>query len=333
MKTQNPIISVIMAVKDGQKYIRQAIDSVLGQTCGDFEFIIIDDGSTDGSLQLIENFDDSRITLIKNQNHLGLSKSLNAGLYAARGEYIARMDADDICLPERFEKQIRFLDQHPQIAVLGTGIKLIDEQGKTIQDVHLPIDSDLIKWQLCFINPIAHPSVMMRGAAVKQVGGYDPELIRSQDYDLWWRLSAKYQLANLPDILVLLRQHSRQVSNANRSEQFEFGLKINQKNLSSLFGHVIPEAVIRNLWTNKCPTVEDAFLSGQLILDYFHKISEGIQSRQVKYSLTQDATFKIHSIIGPFLKKPKIWFLLWRTFLLDPLHSIRILIKRIQTQP
>ena len=318
-----------MAVKDGQKYLHQAIDSVLGQTFSDFEFIIIDDCSADGSLAIIENYADSRITLIKNQNHLGLSKSLNAGLAAARGEYIARMDADDICLPERFEKQVRFLDQHPQIAVLGTGIKLIDKQGKTIQDVHLPIDSDLIKWQLCFINPIAHPSVMMRGATVKQIGGYDPELTRSQDYDLWWRLSAKYRLANLSDILVHLRQHSGQVSNANRSEQFEFGLKINQKHLSSLFGHEISEAVIRNLWTNKFLTVEDALLSGQLVLNYFHKTRKGFQSRRSLHLMVQDATFKTHAIIRPFLKKPKIWFLFWRTFLMNPLPSLRFLANRV----
>jgi glycosyltransferase involved in cell wall biosynthesis/SAM-dependent methyltransferase len=324
----NPKISVIMAVKDGQKYLHQAIDSVLGQTFSDFEFIIVDDCSADGSLQIIENYDDSRITLIKNRHHLGLSGSLNVGLSAARSEYIARIDADDICLSERFEKQVCFLDQNPSIAVLGTGIRLIDEHGKTIQDVHLPLNNDLIKWQLCFINPIAHPSVMMRGVAVKQVGGYNTELIRTQDYDLWWRLSVKYQLANLSDILVLLRQHSRQISKVNLSEQFEFGLKINQKHLSSLFGHEISEAVIRNLWTNKYPTVEDALLSGQLVLNCFHKTRKGFQSRRSLHLMVQDATFKIHAIIRPFLKKPKIWFLLWRIFLINPLPSLRFLAKR-----
>ena len=327
---QKPKISVIMAVKDGQKYLRQAIDSVLGQTSSNFEFIIIDDCSADDSLAIIENYTDPRIKLIINQNHLGLSASLNVGLDAARGEYIARMDADDICLPERLEKQVRFLDRHPRIVVVGTGIRLIDEQGKVIQDVQMPADNDLIKWQLCFINPIAHPSVMMRGAAVKQVGGYDPELIRSQDYDLWWRLSAKYQLANVPDILVLLRQHSGQVSNANRSEQFEFGLKIIHKHLSSLLGYGIAEDVFRNVWTRRCPAVEDALAASQLILEYFRKISAGMRSGRSQHEMTQDAAFKIRAIIRPFLKKPKTWLLLWRTFLMNPLPTLRFLADRLR---
>ncbi len=328
---KNPRITVLLAVRDGQKYLPQAIGSVLQQTFGDFEFIIIDDQSADGSLQAIKQYNDTRIKVIPNRTHMGLSRSLNIGLHAAQGEYIARMDADDICLPERFEKQVRFLDQHPSMAVLGTGIRLIDELGKTIRDVQMPTDSDLIKWQLCFINPIAHPSVMMRRTAVKQAGGYDQELICSQDYDLWWRMSANNQLGNISDILVLLRQHSGQVSRVKRSEQFEFGLKISQKYLSSLLDHVISEDVIRNLLINKCPSAEDALLSGRLILDYFHKTSKGIQSRRSKHLLARDATSRIQTIVGPFLKKPKIWLLFWRTFLMNPLPSIRFLANRIHS--
>ena len=327
---QNPKVSVIMAVKDGRKYLRQAIDSVLGQAFGDFEFIIIDDGSADGSQSIIENYTDPRIQLIRNQNHLGLSASLNAGLQAARGEYIARMDADDVCLPERFEKQVRFLDQHSQIAVLGTGIRLIDEKGLAIQDVPMPADNDLIKWQLGFLNPIAHPSVMMRGAVVRQAGGYDPQLTHAQDYDLWWRLSAANPLANLSDILMLLRQHPGQVSQVNRSEQFEFGLKIIHKHLSSLLGHVIAEDVIRNVWTRRCPAVEDALAASRLILEYFRKISAGMRSGRSQHEMTQDAAFKIRAIIRPFLKKPKTWLLLWRTFLMNPLPTLRFLADRLR---
>jgi glycosyltransferase involved in cell wall biosynthesis len=328
---QDPKVSVIMAVKDGRGFLRQAIDSVLGQSFGDFEFIIIDDGSSDGTLPIIENYADPRIRLLINRDHLGLSASLNAGLNAARGEYIARMDADDVCLPERLERQVRFLDRHPRIVVLGTGIRLIDEQGRAIQDVRLPADNDLIKWQLCFLNPIAHPSAMMRRAAVRQAGGYDPGLTHAQDYDLWWRLSAGNQLANLSDILMLLRQHPGQVSQANRSEQFEFGIKIIQKHLSSLLGHVIAEDVIRNVWTRQNPGVEDALLSGRLILGYFRKISAGMRSGGAKRAVTQDATFRIQAIIRPFIKKPKAWLLLWRTFLMNPLPTLRFLAGRVRS--
>jgi glycosyltransferase involved in cell wall biosynthesis len=329
---QKPKVSVIMAVKDGQKYLRQAIDSVLGQTFGDFEFVIIDDGSIDGSLPIIERYADPRIRLLINRDHRGLSESLNAGLHAARGEYVARMDADDVCLPERLERQVSFLDRHPGIVVLGTGIRLIDEQGQAIQDVPLPADNDLIKWQLGFLNPIAHPSVMMRAAAVRLAGGYDPRLIHAQDYDLWWRLSAGNRLANLSDILMLLRQHPGQVSQANRSEQFEFGIKIIQKHLSSLLGHVIAEDVLRNVWARQSPTVEDALLAGRLILEYFQKTSAGMRSGRSKRDVTQDATSKIQAIVKPFSAKPKTWLLLWRTFLLNPLPTLRFLADRVRSR-
>jgi glycosyltransferase involved in cell wall biosynthesis len=328
---KKPKISVIMAVKDGREFLRQAIDSVLGQTFGNFEFIIIDDGSADGSLPIIKTYGDPRIRLMTNRDHPGLSASLNAGLNAARGEYIARMDADDVCLPERLERQVRFLDRHPRIAALGTGIRLIDEQGRAIQDVPLPEDNDLIKWQLCFLNPIAHPSAMMRQAAVKQAGGYDPELTHAQDYDLWWRLSAGNRLANLSDILMLLRQHPGQVSQVNRSEQLAFGIKIIQKHLSSLLGHAIAEDVIRNVWARQCPAVGDALLSGRLILECFRKTSAGMQSQRAKQAVTKDATFKIHAIIRPFLKKPKTWPLLWHTFLMNPFPTLRFLADRVRS--
>jgi len=324
----NPKISVIMAVKDGEKYLRQSVDSVLQQTFSDFEFIIIDDYSIDSSTKIVEKYKDLRIRSIRNQSHLGLTKSLNIGLDIAKGEYIARLDADDVCLPTRFEDQVRFLDKHPLIGVLGTGISLIDDQG-TIQDVHFPTEHDLIKWQLCFYNPIAHPSVMMRIAAVKQAGGYDPTLTYSQDYDLWWRMSFISELANLYEIDVHLRQHSRQVTNVDRSEQFKFGMKINQKHLSALLGNPISEDVIRNLWTNSYPTLEDAILAGQLILDYLDRTCESIQSKRLKQFITQDAISKIRSIIGPFVKKPEIWFLLWRTFSKSPLFSLQTLAYRL----
>jgi glycosyltransferase involved in cell wall biosynthesis len=310
----NPKISVIMAVKDSEKYLREAIESVLQQTFTDFEFIIIDDYSTDSSAKIVLEYKDLRIKCIKNQSPLGLAKSLNIGLDIARGEYIARLDADDVCLPNRFEHQVRFLNEHPQIGVLGSGIRLIDDQGNTIYDVHFPTDHDVIKWQLCFHNPIAHPTVMMRLAVVKQADGYDPALIRSQDYDLWWRMSLISELANLYEINIHLRQHSGQVTNVQRNEQFECGLKINQRYLSALVGAAISQDVIRNLWTNNYPTLKDGVSAGHLILDCLDRICESVQSNRLKQSITQDAFSKVSLIVGPFLEKPKTWCLLWRTF-------------------
>jgi len=326
-----------MAVRDGEKYLRQAVDSVLQQTFSDFEFIIIDDYSIDSSTRIVEEYKDLRIRFIRNQSHLGLTKTLNLGLDIAKGEYIARLDADDVCLPNRFEDQVKFLNKHPQIGVLGTGISLIDDLGNIIQDVHFPTNHNLIKWQLCFYNPIVHPSVMMRLTAVRQVGNYDPALIHSQDYDLWWRMSFISELANLYEIDMHLRQHPRQVTNVQRSEQFRFGLKIDQKHLSALLGISISEDVIRNLWTNNYPAPEDAISAGQLVVEYLDRTCESIRSNQLKRLITQDAILKIYSIISPFVKKPKIWFLLWRTFSKRPLLSLQslacALLARIKGSP
>ncbi len=130
--SENPKVSVIMSVYNGDKYLREAIESILNQTFTDFEFIIVNDGSTDNSLEIIESYDDERIKTINNKKNIGLTKSLNKALKFAKGKYIARQDADDVSLPNRFEKQVEYLDSHPEVALVGTSVYLIDENGKII---------------------------------------------------------------------------------------------------------------------------------------------------------------------------------------------------------
>lgn len=325
-----PHVSVVMAVKDGRKYLRQAMDSVLGQTYGDFEFIIIDDDSTDETLQILGRYDDPRIRLMQNQSHLGLSRSLNSGLNAARGEYIARMDADDVCLPERLEKQVRFLDRHAEVAALGTGIRFMDEQGKAIRDVQMPTDDALIKWKLCFMNPIAHPSVMMRRAAIDAIGGYDPELTCSQDYDLWWRLSGHNQLANLPDILMLLRQHAGQVTSVSRGEQFEFGMMINRKQLSAFVGAPVSEAASRNLWAVVSGTAKEARLSGNLLLACFNRLRRAIPSAPSRRLLEHEAVLKIVTLTEPHWGSPQTWPVLGRLVWISPRRALSLIARRLR---
>lgn len=210
-----PRISVAMSVYNNAPYLAHAIESILGQTLEDFEFLIVDDGSTDDSGAIIDRFatSDRRIRPI-HQANAGLIVSLNRMIAEAQAPFIARMDGDDIALPERFARQIAFLDAHPDIGVLGTGCTCIDEAGKPstykFDNVTTP---DEVLQDLKNGPPLCHPSVIMRADAVRAVGGYHFAYKHCEDYDLWLRLSEHVKMANLPDRLLLYRQSESQVSN------------------------------------------------------------------------------------------------------------------------
>ena len=308
-----PVVSVIMAVKDGERYLRQAVDSILQQTFRDFEFIIINDCSTDGSMNILNEYTDRRIRIYSNEENIGLTRSLNIALGYCRCEYVARMDADDICLPDRFNMQVDFLNAHPDVSVVGTGFMMIEEDGTPISEKHFPTDDDLIRWALCFYNPIVHPSVMMRLSTVKQVGGYDPTLAQSQDYDLWWRLSFISKLANLEPICVLLRQHSRQITSVYRNNQFEQGTKIDQRHLSYMLGKPISEDTIRKLWFSEFANPGDALAACKLILDYSTIVLKHILSSTQRTMVKRDAKSRIQSIMTQFARNQS-WYMFLRRF-------------------
>ena len=197
-------VTVLMSVYNGQRYLRASIESILGQTWQDFEFLIINDASEDESRNIILSYPDPRIRLVDNALNIGLTKSLNHGLQMARGRFVARQDADDISGPTRLEKQVRFLNTHPEVALVGAKAQTIDANGKK-QNIQLriPTDEVAIRWVLMFQNPFIHSSVMFRPRIVlDKLGGYNESFIRAQDYELWSRVARGYSPANLPDILV-----------------------------------------------------------------------------------------------------------------------------------
>ena len=179
----NPTVSVVMPVLNGEKYLAEAMKSVLDQTFRDFEFIIINDGSTDSTEEIIQTFTDPRIVYLKNEANLGLSKSFNKGIAAARGRYIARMDADDVALPDRFEKELAFLESRPEIAVVGTAIWRIDENGRKLGLSRKATEPQALKWQCFFSTPLFHPTVMARAEVLKE-NPFDESLPSSEDYEL-----------------------------------------------------------------------------------------------------------------------------------------------------
>ena len=207
-----PKVTVLMTVYNGLPYLGEAIASILEQTFKDFEFLIIDDASTDGSRSLIESYTDARIRLICNEKNMGQTSSLNKGLHLAIGEYVARLDQDDIALPERLEKQVSYMVQHPQVVLLGTWCEFIDEVGNHVRYYRPPTSHQAIVDAFAIRNPFAHPSIMFRRAPVQEMGGYPADYPFGQDLALWQRLGYQYRVANLPEELVQIRVHSGQAT-------------------------------------------------------------------------------------------------------------------------
>jgi glycosyltransferase involved in cell wall biosynthesis len=206
-------VTVLMSVYDGARHLREAMDSILGQSFRDFEFLIVDDGSSDESSAIIASCADPRVVRIRNATNIGLTKSLNIGLAAARGDLVARQDADDRSYPDRLARQVAFLDAHPEIAVVGAQARIIDAAGRRLaRDERKPLSAQSIRFALLFSNPIVHTSAMFRREPVVKLGGYDERFVTSQDVELWSRLAEQYPLANLAERLVDLRVHAQSVS-------------------------------------------------------------------------------------------------------------------------
>jgi glycosyltransferase involved in cell wall biosynthesis len=205
-----PTITVILPAYNAQRFIESAVQSILDQTFTDFELVVIDDGSTDQTLPILQKLagKDSRINLITRPN-TGYVIALNEGLAKAGGEFIARMDADDLCLPTRFEKQIAYLRDNPDCVLIGTNVAQMDQSGALIGPMpDIAFGHDMINQALLRRGwPIVHPSVLMRASAIKAVGGYVNELCPNEDHDLFLKLGEVGRLENLPEILVQYRKH------------------------------------------------------------------------------------------------------------------------------
>jgi len=224
MKLKRPKISVVMAVHNGENYLVEAIESILNQTFKEFEFIIVDDASQDKSLNIMKNYSkkDKRIKIIKNKKNLRLAASLNKGLRAAKGKYIARMDADDISFPRRLEIQEDYLNKNENVFLVGGGVLNIDEKGKKLITLHPLTNSKKIMKKIINRNLLYHPTIMFRNEkGIK----YRKKFLYAQDYDLYLNLVSKgKKLDNLPQILIKYRA----ITSLNAAKQFLFAEKARQ---------------------------------------------------------------------------------------------------------
>lgn len=205
-------VTVFIAVFNGEQFLEETIASVLAQTYRNFELLVVDDCSTDRTAEILRAIDDPRLRVERNERNRGRTYTRNRGLQLARGEFLAVLDADDLCEPERLAKCVAFLDSHPQVAAVGSAATYVDEGGRPLFVNRVPTDSALIRSRMFTVNCFVHSSVTMRRRWALAVGGYDERLSQAEDYDLLLRLGARHPLANLPEPLVRYRIHGGQVS-------------------------------------------------------------------------------------------------------------------------
>lgn len=223
----SPVISVIMPVYNGGDYLREAIDSIINQTYTDFEFIIINDGSSDNSEEIILSYSDERIRYVKNQENLQIVKTLNKGISLARGEFIARMDADDISISNRFEKQIEFMNSHPEISVCGSWIELF---GAAEGVCRYPAVHEEIKAELIYNTALAHPSLLIRKSFFDTYQ-YEDKYNKAEDYVLWTKAVRTHMFANIPTVLLKYRLHNNQTDSSIQTSQADLGRLIMLDNI------------------------------------------------------------------------------------------------------
>lgn len=212
-----PEISVVMPAYNASRYIHEAIESILNQSFEDFEFIIIDDASEDNTSEIIKSYKDSRIVFLQNQKNLGVARTLNRGIDGAKGRYIVRMDADDISVPRRMERQLGFMEVHPEIGISGGWVQLfgIGPPSKA----RVPTDPQEIYAYMLFETPMWHVTAIMRRELLEKYQlRYDPTFSRSEDYDLWRRAIQHFHIANIAEVLVRVREHGGSATRANWDE-------------------------------------------------------------------------------------------------------------------
>jgi glycosyltransferase involved in cell wall biosynthesis len=269
----NPLISVLMPVYNGQQYLAEAIESILNQTYKHFELLLLDDGSSDNSERIIKDFNDSRIVYVKNETNKGLIYTLNRGIGLAKGIFIARMDADDVSIATRFEKQIEEFKKDEKLVICGSFIKTFGN-GTEEYISHIPVTNAQIMSSIFFVCPFAHPSVMIKKESLLQLNEfYREDYKHSEDYDLWSRLVFVGNSKNIPEFLLNYRVHDKQVSTVFEDHKYQSVSKI-QTNLLSQF-NIIPNATestfLLNLFKGISKQDKHYLYSGLAFVDKLHR--------------------------------------------------------------
>lgn len=283
-----PKLSVIMSTYNDSQYIRESIDSILDQTFRDFEFIIIDDASTDNTVEIIRSYTDDRIKLIINEENQGLTKNLNKALTYVTGEYIARMDGDDISLPERFAKQVAYLDNHKDVYLIGCAVKSF---GASDLIWLLPDDSEELRVRMLIRPVFAHPSFMFRKKLIDEGFRYDETFRTAQDYDFASRVAKVHKIGRVQDILMKYRVHDKQISSTSSINQLSNADRIRSRLLQEL-GITLnkqQQAIYNAFVAEKCPDSIETFLGAA---DLINELTIANNNSKVYYKKTLAKTLK-----------------------------------------
>ena len=252
-KKNKPLVSILISVYNGECFLKETLDSLLTQTYTPIEIVVVNDGSTDRSRQIISSYQDKRIIFIDRKQNLGLTKSLNEGWRRARGDYIARLDVGDIALPSRIAEQVQFLEQHPEVGILGAGIELF-YNNRALKTYIYPSDHNTIKNKLLhFVNPLPHSTLMIRRKVLEQLSGYCEHLDGSEDYDLHLRALDMTRLASLPKVLVRWRFDPLSISYGS-SKQLMYGIAALVRARHRLRGH--RDIIEEEIWSHVLQTIE-----------------------------------------------------------------------------
>lgn len=243
-----PLVSVLLPVYNGTKYLKEAIDCILQQTYSKLELIIIDDGSKDNPSEIIEHFNDQRIKFLKQEN-TGLAGTLNRAISLSKGKYLARQDQDDISKPDRIQKQVNFLEANPKCGMTGTWAQIWTENKPSNRVHEHPADNPLLQMELLFTNPFVHSSVMIRKSCIDDVGGYTNKPTRHppEDYELWSRISRNNEVANIPEHLVIYREVEGSMSRVANQKYWDAVYQISAENIAFLLDNKYDIELLKNI--------------------------------------------------------------------------------------
>lgn len=294
-----PNISVLLPVYNAEKYIEDTVSSILQQTYTDFELIAVDDGSTDRSLELLKSFDDRRLK-IYHQKNSGIAATLNTAFRYSSGKFLARIDADDICLPERFSKQIEYLDKHPYIAVVGSAVQYIDSAGVYIARSFPPINTRFICKRLSQGRScLAHPTVMIRAAAFRESGGYN-ELIGCgiEDTLIWPKIiSCGHLIANIPTPLVQYRISSGSICSIWRDDEYFEIIREILENVNKVPDELAKRFANKLSVLNKNPTNRKKERNATILNNPYNKMYEHLKSLHISDFFCEKIVFSIRKFM------------------------------------
>lgn len=325
MKNENPLVSIVMAAFNEENYLHESINSILEQTYHNFEFIIINDGSTDNSEEIILSFKDPRIIYIKNDSNLKLIESLNKGLKIAKGKYIARMDADDISYTDRLEKQVAFMENNPETGISGAQLSIFGDTNGTMT---FPLVHEDIQLYLLITSSFGNNIVIFRRNIMEQNGFLFPKgYLHSEDYKCWTRWIMNTTAANMDDVLVKYRSHSSSVSIRHRSLQRETRNRIRAEYLAELFqlekGSLIPENFTGSISSARINSIKQII---QLNKEYNYFPSEKLKDTIARLWYL-DCLEKVHEDRSILIKFPLIFKVRFKKSIKNWLNLFKHFIK------